>query len=449
MSTSVKIGWRLLMIAALSAAALYIAVNTWFWLVSVWLTLAILYLIYSVIRLHRRSERDLDNFLLSLRQLDYNSTLPSHIPEEYPERAASYETISHAFREISLSRESSRTFSEMLVEQVGVALIGYQTENEQIILSNKTAREVLGTEHLPSLDILEKTHPDLAALLRQMKAGDRSMISIKRENEQLHLSLTTSLFVSQDMEYKLFSLQNIRSELEARETESWIRLVNVLTHEIKNSAIPVATLSEAVQQLVVLPGSENEPRAISSLTQQEWSDLREGLGTIARRSRRLAEFVEKYSRLTRLPAPDKSSVNLGDLLHSVKEILQPELDKRNISCMVEEDKHVTARIDLVQIEQVLINLVKNAVEVVNSGEGEIKLEVWETDLKAKIKVSDNGPGIPVDELEQVFVPFFTTKENGTGLGLSVSRQVILAHKGQITVASEPGKTEFEITLPLA
>lgn len=444
--SSVKILWRLAAVIVLSVAAFYTAFFTYFWLSSFWIILIVFLLIWSILKIHRQGEKDLDQFLLAIRQHDFASALPARIAQDYPHRARAYEIINRTFRQMSISRETSQSFREVIVEQVGVGLIGFRTDTGEVTLVNQLAKKMLQRPVIRNISTLENDKPELAGLFRSMNSGERALITLLKDGDQMNLSVIARELVLDGHPYKLFALQNIRSELEAREIDSWIKLINVLTHEIKNSAIPVATLSEAVTHSVTQPDNPAQLRDPAALSQEEWQEVVEGLQTITRRSQRLVEFVEKYGKFTRLPRPAIQAVDVHALLHSVAELLLPGME--GISCQIRVTQGIKAAGDPVQLEQVVINLVKNAADVLEPGQGEILLEGELINNSVLIRVADNGPGIPEELIDQIFVPFYTTKSHGTGIGLSISRQIMHAHRGEIRVNSQPNEgTVFELILP--
>lgn len=445
MKTSAHILIRVILIIIISLGAYYVAVHTYFWLSSIWLILLVILLIYDVIRIHRRSEKDLENFLLAISHHDFTTVLPSKVARDYPRLASAYTTINNVFQEISLSEESSHSFLEVIVEQVGVALIGFRTETGEITLINKVAKDLIGKTYLRNISSLTTIEPELSQMFEKMVSGDRSLLTLHREHENLQLSVVARELVLEGHRYKLFALQNIRSELEEKEIDSWIKLIKVLTHEIKNSAIPIATLSDVIAESIT--DAEGIRKDLAGLSEGEWDDLSMGLKTIRRRSKGLVDFIDAYSRFTKLPRPDKTRIQATELLSSVAGLLQRELDEKKVKCSITSEDNITLVADMIQMEQVLINLLKNAIHAVEKETGIIKINVFRKDQKIHITVTDNGPGMDAALLENVFIPFYTTKEKGTGVGLSISRQIIRAHKGELKVSSYLGEgTTFEIVL---
>ncbi len=439
--------WHILirLLIFLAAAAYYVAFHTYFWLTSLWLILLIVLLAGDILRIHRRAERDLRNFLLAVSQHDFSTVLPARVAKDYPAMSGAYTTINKVFQEISLSQESSQSFLEVIVEQVGVALIGYRTETGEITLINKVAKDLTGRPYLHNISGLKQSAPELLSLLETMSAGDRSLISIPRDNEELKLSVVARELVLEGFKYKLFAIQNIRSELEEQEIESWMRLLRVLTHEIKNSAIPIATLSDVIAES--LTDSQGLRKDLHHLEEADLDELSTGLKTIRRRSKGLVDFIETYSRFTKLPKPDKARINVLELTHSVTNLLQEDLNRSEVELQVNVSPDHFIKADAIQLEQVLINLIKNAIEAIGPKGGTILIESFEAEGRMHLKVIDNGPGMDAGLQENIFVPFYTTREKGSGIGLSISKQIIRAHRGEIKVTSSPGNgTEFEIIL---
>ena len=254
------------------------------------------------------------------------------------------------------------------------------------------------------------------------------------------LSIYAAEFKLRSNHYTLVSISNIQNELEEKEMEAWQNLIRVLTHEIMNSVTPIVSLSSTANSL--LENIDSKLKSKSDLNTDELEDVTGALNTIVKRSKGLLHFVDDYRNLTRIPAPNFQVVKISSLFERIKKLFSDQLNEKNIicRCTVEPDNlEVIADPDL--IEQVLINLILNSIKALTAAEyPEIKL-VSKFDNRGSIimQVIDNGDGIPEDLHEKIFIPFFTTRKEGSGIGLSLSRQIMRAHKGGITVSSIPGK----------
>ena len=247
--------------------------------------------------------------------------------------------------------------------------------------------------------------------------------------------------------YKLISLQDIQSELEEKEMEAWQKLIRVLTHEIMNSITPISSLAKTVDELL-LHQSKNENK---HLDDQEFIDIRDAVNTIQKRSEGLIHFVEAYRKLTRIPKPDLKQVDLKETIHQIKRLMEREFMDQNIQVHL-EDSPASLNIfaDPEQIEQVLINLIKNSIDaLMKKKEKHIWIKtILDEQGRKVIEIKDNGSGIAPEAREHIFVPFYTTKKTGSGIGLSLCRQIMRQHLGSITAFSEPKEsTTFRLLFP--
>ena len=266
-------------------------------------------------------------------------------------------------------------------------------------------------------------------------SNDMSMIRIEQNGIVLEMAISCTTFATQGKKQRLISLKNIHSVLERNEMEAWQKLIRVLTHEIMNSFTPIISLSETLSE-----------RGIpESLGEKEYSAMLQAMQTIHRRSKGLLGFVENYRRLTRIPIPVRTKVSVAELFMDLKKLFPEEYIHFEIP-----SSDLTLYIDRAQIEQVLINLLKNAREACGrQSDKDIRVEVIISPAGNKLlTVSDNGEGILPDVLDKIFVPFFTTKTSGSGIGLSLCKQIMTLHEGSINVKSESGKgSKFILTFP--
>jgi signal transduction histidine kinase len=275
----------------------------------------------------------------------------------------------------------------------------------------------------------------LFSAIKELQPGDRKMISFNGKTGAVQLSLKSTLFITTQEHFQLVTIQDIKNEMETKELESWIKLIRVLTHEIMNSVAPITSLSQTISGYFKnLEGKQPDERIIGNTIK--------GLEVINERGAGLISFVETYRKLTRIPPPEKKPVNVEQLFDSTITLINIEPIDKKISIsrdVLPPGLEIAA--DKKQISQVLINLIKNSLEALkNSEEGKIRLrgEINENG-RVQITVFDNGPGITGDLMDKIFIPFFTTKESGSGIGLSLSRQIMMLHGGSLKVVSAPGK----------
>ncbi len=428
--------FRIILIFLLGFIALFIAMQTHFWLVSLWIALLVILLIIELIRFHERSAKALKNFLLSIKQDDLSNIYTSDEPDEQIREA--YTTLQQKIISLRSSKEANHHFLSALVDHVNVSLISLDDHN-RIHLINNAAKELFSIPRIRDLKPLEKIDKHFAKAIREVHSGESRVLKIIRNGEMLNLLMRASEFYIQKNYYKLVSFQNINSELEEKEIESWQKLVRVLTHEIMNSAIPITNLISVINELVL--DEKGEPMSIKELNEQDSSDLKDCLMTIENRSKGLVNFVKATKSLTHIPTPVFKTVYVSDLFSRIHTLLKPKLKKNSIRFETRiQPQRLQIQVDLELIEQVLINLMLNAIDAVkDSNDPGISLLAYQNgDVHACIEIKDNGHGIEELVMDQIFVPYFTTKKHGSGIGLSLARQIMGLHKGKIKVSSALG-----------
>jgi signal transduction histidine kinase len=299
---------------------------------------------------------------------------------------------------------------------------------------------------LKTIAALRPRSEALVETLLRLAPREQAFVKIEDEKESLLLSLYATEFRLHGREFKLVSLQNIHRELEEKEMEAWQKLIRVMTHEIMNSVTPISTLASTIHALVRDPeGAEGE----GSEEPETNRDIRLAAQTIEKRSRGLLHFVDAFRSLTLVPKPAPSLFSLKDLLARVGRLMTAHMAEKNIVFSIQvEPEGLELAADPELIEQVLINLLLNARQAVEGRPGaDIRVKAFLNERgRIIVQVIDNGPGIPPENIEKVFIPFFSTKTGGSGIGLSLSRQIMRLHKGTIHVHSEPGvQTIFTLT----
>ena len=259
------------------------------------------------------------------------------------------------------------------------------------------------------------------------------------DDKVTQLSVFATEFKMQNESYTLVSLQDISSELEEKEIESWQKLIRVLTHEIMNSITPISSLAQTVREIMIYEA--HDQITLRKLEQDDVDNIANALNTIQRRSQGLLNFVELYRNLTRIPRPNFRYVSVKELILRVRQLMLPRFENDNIMFhLLIDPEQLMLTIDPDLIEQVIINLLLNACDAVKEVEQSwIKLEALSNiNGRVTIEIKDNGSGITPDLLDKIFMPFFTSKRDGSGIGLSLSRQIMHLHKGTISVKSNPG-----------
>lgn len=433
---------RLALLLILGYAAVYVLTSTHFWLVSFWLILAWIIVLISLIRYVERSRRELAYFLLAIKQGDFTNTY--HFKKKSDLNYAFYE-INSVMKELSREKASNLLYLQTIVEHVRVAVICFDDEYK-VTLLNQAAKTLFGKKQVSTIKNLGSISQPVADTIQRMTNGERELIKVNLNGQFFNLSMLITEFRLRDNEYKLVSFQDIKSELEAKEIESWQKLIRVLTHEIKNSVIPISTLSEVILQMLK---SENGTVDLSKLDDESIEDIIGGIETIESRSKGLAHFVSTYDQLTKIPKPQLELKNINQLINNTLKLFQLDIDHKGIEIYaILTDCSINIDSDL--IEQVLINLFKNAIEALQSVEKpKITLQLEQNSQHVSFTIRDNGHGIPDEILDNIFVPFYSTKEGGSGIGLSLSRQIMRLHKGQLSVETSSSGTAFTLYFPLA
>ena len=339
-------------------------------------------------------------------------------------------------------KDSEFLFFKNIVMHVGIGLIIFR-EDGKIEIFNSAARKLLKINRADSIHDLKEVSDTLVNVFIKLKTGGRELLRLKIGDDLVQLSIYAIELTLRGENVKLISLQNIQSELEEKEMEAWQNLVRVLTHEIMNSVTPISSLAGIVEEELKqhMEAATDEP-----LTRDQLNDIHLSLQTISKRSEGLIHFVKEFRSLTAIPKPKPVQINVRTLLEELTILHRKELTEKNIQLSISvypEDLTISA--DKNMIEQVLINLIKNAIQAFEDQENkviELKAALNEKS-RPVITVKDNGSGIDPEALEKIFIPFFTTKKTGSGIGLSLSRQIMRQHQGTLTVKSTVGKgTEF-------
>jgi len=367
-------------------------------------------------------------------------------------RKDEFEGLYDYFRRVNDKLETSRVESEIrnnyfktIVDHTSTGLISFTMEG-RVELFNDAARKIFRINILRSLDKLDRFKDGFSDTLKAIKPGESQLINLIIDDDLVQLSTRKAIFRTGNIDLHLVSFQNIKSELEQQEIESWQKLIRVLTHEIMNSITPIITLVATLTR-IFRHKDTGQIKAIGELTEHNLEKTMRGLDIIENRGNGLVHFVRNYRSVAILPKPEFQILNLNDMFTRIKELHEEILEEKKIRVSIECPQSLHIQADGKLIDQVLINLFKNAMEAVNGIPApKIRMSAQNTDNQTVIEVEDNGAGITDYAMQHMFVPFFTTKEGGSGIGLSLSKQIIRMHGGSIGVQSSPGKTLFTIKI---
>ncbi|GAB2586998.1 sensor histidine kinase [Spirosoma areae] len=445
------IGWRIVGIVILTSAITYFFLQDGNGLLL--FPLLVLHLIVSanLYRYVTSLNRKLTRFLESIRYSDFAVAFraDSNLGPSFYNLNDQFNEVLDAFRQARAEKEANLHYVNTIVQHVNVGLLTFDAAG-QVELVNQTALRLLGIYRLRTIKDLNASHPELSELLRSSttsptpvsyQTGADGELSVRCTAVRLRGRLVT-----------VVSMQNIRPELQQRELEAWQNLTKVLRHEIMNSITPIVSLAGTMRDIVetdlvpltVFEGGTDLARP--SFVSESVNDLRDALTTIEQRGAGIMQFVDAYRHFTTIPQPIFTDVPVEPLVRNVLQLVQADAHKFQISSIV-SSPNLAIRADAAQVEMVLLNLIKNAVESVGKSTTPIiRIEAEPVGSRVVIRVVDNGPGIEPEALEQIFIPFYTTKKTGSGIGLSLSRQIMQLHSGQLTAESTPGAgSTFSLT----
>jgi nitrogen fixation/metabolism regulation signal transduction histidine kinase len=396
----------------------------------------IIYQLVELYRYHFKGKKELDQFVESVRYRDFSRHFSvKKAPLELRALRESFNQITDAFKEISKEKETSFQYLQKILELVNTGIISFNVEDGEIIWMNDALKKMLRLPYLKHIHSLANRDKGLYDEIISLKPTESKIAVVHLESHSFKILISGTAFQTDGKRFMLIAFQNINEALDETESKAWKKLLSVMTHEIMNSVAPISSLADTLKgrlQLAI-PHLEDAGGAVH--------DLEVGIDTIKRRSEGLLKFAETYRNLNKIIKPNVKQVLVRDLFENLYQLMEPTLDKKNIEMdIVLKDTGLSVEVDPSLIEQVLINLVVNAIEALKDRPNAmIVLSATSNNNKVAIKVADNGSGIPDDVLENIFIPFFSTKKTGSGIGLSLCKQIMMLHKGNIIVHSVPGQ----------
>jgi signal transduction histidine kinase len=443
---------RVVCLGATMFVLIYLALTTALYASMTILGLLVVMQTWGLVGYVERTNRELVRFLEAVKYGDASQSWSStkFRSTSFRELADSFASVVGEFQKIRVEKEEQYQAVQRVLQHVGAGLLAFDSEG-RVDFINPAAQRLLDVGAVGSLDGIP--HKPLVHTLRTMQAGGRALVELVSNDELLQLVLVATKFRSHTIhkgnseqqheaatrEMTLVSLHNIIGELEEKEVEAWQTLIRVLTHEIMNSIAPISSLAGTIGNAV-----EVAPEGV--LDEETRSDVQLAASTIRRRSEGLLGFVEKYRNLTRIPKPAFALVPVQRVFRSVEKVMQPRLQSASKSDMVRLSVEISpASLEVIAdeglLEQLLINLLINACHAVEGVPNPaITLAAWQNERgRVVMEVRDNGIGIAPEALDKIFIPFFTTKPDGSGIGLSLARQVMVLHGGSITARSVAGE----------
>jgi nitrogen fixation/metabolism regulation signal transduction histidine kinase len=412
--------------------------------------LILLFLIVELFSSIARTNQIVSSLLESIRFGDYNKTIRDKAAGlGFEGLADSAQQIIRAIASARIEKEIQYQYLQTILEHIHTAVLTLDETHEPELI-NPLALNILGLYNTrrPSWTEIEKSAPLFTSAIISMGESGRQMIRLRNTPTGKQLLVLVNTVKIGGAPVKIITFQDIEPEIERKEMESWQTISRIMAHEIMNSLTPLSSLTETGVMLLENRGS---PKDVSELSQKTINNLHTALKTISDRNRTLTEFIGSYRELSRLPLPIKREVHLASVLEELMGFYEITCSKKGISCTVHHGpENLRIMADDAQLKQVLINLIKNATEAMDKvNDPVIRVSVKRILHQVSIEIYNSGPAIAPDVLDKIFVPFYSTKPEGSGIGLSLSRQIISNHGGQITVESEEGKgTTFKVMLPV-
>ncbi len=441
-----RTGWRIfirifLLFITLTTVS-FLLVHQWY----VYLLLVLPIIAYQLAELYRfqhKAQTELEQFVESVHYRDFSRYFDvKHAPAELQPLREGFNQINSTFKVISKEKETQYQYLQKILELVDTGILSYEGENGEILWMNESLKRMLQVPYLKTIHSLAKRDNELYKDIIALKPGEGKITKAHLEKATFKILLSATAFQTEGKKFKLIAFQNINEALDETESMAWQKLLSVMTHEIMNSVAPISSLADTLKNRL--------EKSVAHMTTKSAAvhDLELGIETIKRRSEGLLKFAETYRNLNKIITPTLKPIYIRDLFESLHQLMEPTLIQKNIEMdIVLKDTDLILHADTSLVEQVLINLVVNAMEAVkDSPEPTIVLSAsTTTNKKILIKVADNGFGMTEEVMDKIFIPFFSTKKNGSGIGLSLCKQIMMLHKGNIQVQSREGEgTAFSL-----
>jgi two-component system nitrogen regulation sensor histidine kinase NtrY len=402
--------------------------------------IACLVLIFQVFDLYRftnKSNEELQQFVESVHYRDFSRRFDEkNAPTSLQPMRKGFNEINTTFKTISKEKETQYVYLQNILELVDTGILSYEHPSGDVMWMNEPLKKLLAIPYLKTIHSLERRAESLYAEIIAIHPGENKVVSVKDDKTFFKVLLSATAFQTDGKKYKLIAFQNINEAMEETESKAWQKLLSVMTHEIMNSVAPISSLADTLKNRL--------QAAVHDLSNKSGSvdDLELGIDTIKKRSEGLLKFADTYRNLNKINTLTLKKIYVRDLFETMHNLMQPTLNQKNIELeIILKDPDLMLEADISLIEQVMINLVVNAAEAVKEREEpRILLSAYITPKnKVVVKIADNGNGMSEELIEKIFIPFFSTRKTGSGIGLSLCKQIMLLHKGTIQVQSVEGE----------
>jgi len=406
----------------------------WWWAVACfpfWI-----YLLTRIIRIAEKTDKIILEFVEAVKYNDFSKNYnTASVSGDMKKLLTGLNSINDRFKAVNKERKAENIYLQTILELTEIGILSFDNATGLISWMNEAFKKMTDIPYFKNVHALEKRNPEFLKLLLELETGQKKIFTFKKGMLDEKLLISATLFTTDGKTDKLISIQNIKGTLDETESVAWQKLLNVMTHEIMNSVAPISSLADTLKNQL----EPKEPDTGSALIDPE--DLKLGLETIKKRSEGLQRFAITYRNLNKITKPVFKKVFVSDIFENLQNLMQPTLDQKNIQLdVILKDPFLSVQADVSLIEQVLINLMTNAIEAVRmQHDPQITLSAFNEGDRPYIKIADNGVGIPSDIADQIFIPFFSTRKNGNGIGLSLCKQIMILHKGSIQMKSKEGE----------
>ncbi len=396
----------------------------------------IIYQFVEFYRFHRKAYEEINQFVESVHYRDFTRNFDvKHAPAELQPLRKGFNEINSTFKIISKEKETQYQYLQKILELVNTGILSYKITTGEVVWINESLKRMLQLPYLKTISSLVKRDEELYKNIIDLNPGETKIATAHLERSSFKVLLSATAFQTNEEKFKLIAFQNVDEALDETESKAWQKLLSVMTHEIMNSIAPISSLADTLKSRLM--------QSIHALNNETGSvdDLEIGIDTIKRRSEGLLKFAETYRNLNKITKPNLKNIYARDLFENLNQLMQPTFDQKNIDLqIVLKDTGIMLEADSNLIEQVLINLVVNSIEAVKDKQNaKIILSAYrDVNNKTIINVADNGIGMSSEIRDKIFIPFFSTKKNGSGIGLSLSKQIMMLHKGNIQIHSVEG-----------
>ncbi len=401
------------------------------------INIGLVYLLINTYSFIKRRFVAMDDFFEAVKYRDFSRWFPEDRgSKDIRFLYTGFNEINRTIKEINSQNQAQYVYLQKILEMVDIGIIAYNLESGNVLWSNDSFGEILDVPSFKNIRFVENRKPELFNTVFETYHREPNSISIALQNESIKILISDTVFQVDDDAFKLIVIQNIDDTLNKNESESWKKLLSVMTHEIMNSITPITSLADTLQRNLQLAIEQPDTH------QLELEDLNYGIKTIKNRSEGLLKFAKTYRSLSKVTNLNLQRVKVSELFNNIERLMEPSITAKNIAIEFNiSSPKLALDIDTHLIEQVLINLILNSVDACkNQNNAIVKVLASQSPNRdIVLKVIDNGSGIPQDILENIFVPFFTSKATGSGIGLSLCKQIMLLHKGRIIVKSIEGE----------